>query len=133
MRRGQSLRGGAAGLVIAISIGAPALAQQPGGTLRVHAGDSPPSLSMHEEIDAQPARMTMPIFNKLDLLEVACKHCDRQGRVARPAHRGEEHGSSMGLPDLREILAGDCPRARAVAYHERCQVHFPQLPALFVN
>jgi hypothetical protein len=50
MKRGQSLCGGAAGLLIAISIGATALAQKQGGTLRVHAGDSPPSLSMHEEI-----------------------------------------------------------------------------------
>jgi peptide/nickel transport system substrate-binding protein len=65
MRRGQSLCGGAAGLLIAISIGATALAQKQGGTLRVHAGDSPPRLSMHEEIDALPARMTMPIFNNL--------------------------------------------------------------------
>jgi hypothetical protein len=28
----------------------------------------------------------------------------------------------MGLPDLRDILAGDCPRARSAAIHERCAV-----------
>src|SRR6202521_985354 len=69
MRRGQSLLASAAGLLIAISIGATALAQKPGGTLRVHALDSPPSLSMHEEVDAQPARMTMPIFNNLVMFD----------------------------------------------------------------
>jgi len=69
MRRGQSLRAGAAGLLIAISIGATALAQKPGGTLRVHALDSRPSLSMHEEVDAQPARMTMPMFNNLVMFD----------------------------------------------------------------
>jgi peptide/nickel transport system substrate-binding protein len=69
MRRGQGLRVGAAGLLIATSIGATALAQKPGGTLRVDALDSPPSLSMHEEVDAQPARMAMPIFNNLVMFD----------------------------------------------------------------
>jgi len=69
MRRGHSLCAGAAGLLIALSVSATALAQKQGGTLRVHAGDSPPSLSMHEEIDAQPARMTMPIFNNLVMFD----------------------------------------------------------------
>ena len=73
MRRGQSLCAGAAGLLIALSVGATALAQKQGGTLRVHAGDSPPSLSMHEEIDAQPARMTMPIFNNLVMFDQHAK------------------------------------------------------------
>jgi ABC-type transport system substrate-binding protein len=59
----------AAGLSLGIAAGNPALAQKPGGTLRVHALDSPPSLSMHEEVDAQPARMAMPIFNNLVMFD----------------------------------------------------------------
>jgi hypothetical protein len=41
-------------------------------------------------------------------------------------------GAGVGLPDLREILAGDCPKARSTALHERCDVHYPDFPALFV-
>jgi hypothetical protein len=36
--------------------GTPTLAQNPGGILRVDALNSPPSMSMHEEVDAVPAR-----------------------------------------------------------------------------
>lgn len=39
-------------LMPSISIDATAFAQKPGGVLRVLAGYSPPSLSVHEEIDA---------------------------------------------------------------------------------
>ena len=52
-------------LLAAIAGGTPALAQKPGGVLRVHAIDSPPSLSMLEEVDANPARAAMGIFNNL--------------------------------------------------------------------
>jgi hypothetical protein len=51
-------------------------------------------------------------------------------RAARPvdvAKLIERHGPDTRLPDLREILAGDCPRSSAVAIHERCGVHY--LPA----
>src|SRR5262249_48046933 len=68
MRRGHSLLA-AAGLLLASSIGATALPQKPGGIFRLHALDSPPSLSMHEEVDAQPARMTMPIFNNVVMFD----------------------------------------------------------------
>src|SRR6266849_6840485 len=69
MTRKQCAAAVAAGLLAAISVDATAFAQKPGGVLRVHAGDSPPSLSMHEEVDAQPARMTMPIFNNLVMFD----------------------------------------------------------------
>ena len=44
-------------------------AQKSGGILRVHALDSPPSLSMHEEVDANPARAAMGIFNNLVMFD----------------------------------------------------------------
>jgi hypothetical protein len=49
----------AASLLTAVLIAAAALAQEPGGILRVHVNDSPPSMSMHEEAAPEPARVTM--------------------------------------------------------------------------
>jgi len=39
----------------------------------------------------------------------------------------EQYGAGKGLPDLRTILAGDCPRAGSVSINDRCGVHYPQL------
>ena len=37
------------------------------------------------------------------------------------------------MPALRPILADDCPpTARSVSIYDRCGVHFPQLPGLFM-
>ena len=44
-----------------------------------------------------------------------------------------EHGAGIGLPVLGEILAGDCPKAKAAGIHDRCGVNFPQLPELFMR
>ena len=41
-----------------------------------------------------------------------------------------QHGADMRLPDLREILVGDCPRLRAASFNDRCAVHYPQLVEL---
>ena len=43
----------------------PALAQKPGGTLRMSHFDSPASMSMHEESTAAVNRPMMGIFNNL--------------------------------------------------------------------
>ena len=56
-------------LLVAISASQAGFAQKPGGVLRVHALDSPPSLSMHEEGDTNPARAAMGIFNNLVMFE----------------------------------------------------------------
>ena len=64
------------------------------------------------------------------MLEVACRRCDRRGRL-RLARLIAEHGVKMDLPTLRQKLAGDCPHARSVSIYDKCQVHFPQLPRLF--
>jgi peptide/nickel transport system substrate-binding protein len=58
-----------------------ALAQEPGGILRVHALDSPPSLSMHEEVDANPARAAMGIFNNLVMFDQHAKQNNMQSIV----------------------------------------------------
>src|SRR6516165_6058077 len=68
-------------LLAAIAGGTPALAQKPGGVLRVHALDSPPSLSMHEEVDANPARAAMGIFNNLVMFDQHVKQNSMQSIV----------------------------------------------------
>jgi len=68
---------------------------------------------------------------KLTMLDVACHRCERCGRVSL-ARLIEEHGADMGLPDLWESLAGDCPNAHTTALNNRCAIYYPQLPALFL-
>ena len=69
------------------------------------------------------------VVGKLAMLDVACSKCDRRGRLS-VAKLIAEHGADMRLPDLREVLAGDCPRLRATSYSDRCAVHYPQLAAV---
>jgi hypothetical protein len=59
-------------------------------------------------------------------LEIACRRCDRHGRV-RVARLIAEHGADIGLPDLAVKLAAGCPNASAADVSTRCFVHFPQL------
>ena len=40
----------------------------------------------------------------------------------------EQHGS-IELPELRLILAGDCPKAAVVSISDQCDIFFPQLSA----
>ena len=63
------------------------------------------------------------------MLDVACSKCERRGRLS-VAKLIAEHGADMRLPDLREILVGDCPRLRAASFNDRCAVHYPQLVEL---
>jgi peptide/nickel transport system substrate-binding protein len=65
MKRHSGILSVAAGLLVGITVGGTGFAQKPGGILRVHTGDSPPSMSMLEEVDAVPARVTMGLFNNL--------------------------------------------------------------------
>jgi hypothetical protein len=46
------------------------------------------------------------------MLEVAWRRCDRRGKL-RLARLIAEHGADISLPELRTILAGDCPHARS--------------------
>jgi peptide/nickel transport system substrate-binding protein len=55
----------AASLFVVLLIAGPALAQKPGGTLRMSHFDSPASMSMHEESTAAVNRPMMGIFNNL--------------------------------------------------------------------
>jgi hypothetical protein len=66
------------------------------------------------------------VGGKLKMLEIACSRCDRRGRL-RVAGLIERYGANAKMPDLREILAGDCPRVGSVSVYDRCGAHFPQL------
>ena len=72
------------------------------------------------------------IADRLPMLDVACSKCDRRGRLS-VAKLIAEHGADTRLPDLREILAGDCPRARSASFNDRCAVHYPQLLSMGVG
>src|SRR5271169_5036249 len=76
---------GAAFLAAMTATGA-ACAQKSGGILRVHLLDSPPSLSMHEEVDANPARAAMGIFNNLAMFDQHAKQNNMQS-IIRSGHR----------------------------------------------
>ena len=47
--------------------------------------------------------------------------------TVRVARLIEQHGADMRLPELRHILAADCPRVAADRIYDRCGVHYPQL------
>jgi hypothetical protein len=66
------------------------------------------------------------IAGKLAMLEIACTRCERRGRL-KVARLIADHGADARLPDLRLVLAGNCPRVGATSIHDRCGVHYPQL------
>ncbi len=103
MKRDLRAFAAAAALVTAMSAADPALAQNPGGVLRVHALDSPPSLSIHEEVDAVPARAMMGVFNNLVMFDQHAKQNSLQSIVPDLASSWSwsEDGTQLTFP-LRE-------------------------------
>ena len=81
MTRNPSKFAAVAALLTVMAATGPAAAQKAGGILRVHALDSPPSLSMHEEVDAVPARATMGLFNNLVMFDQHVKQNSMQSIV----------------------------------------------------
>jgi peptide/nickel transport system substrate-binding protein len=78
-------------------------AQKPGGVSRAHAGDSPWSMSMFEEVDANSARATMGLFNDLVMFDQHAKQNNMQSTVPDLATgwSWSENGTELTLP-LRE-------------------------------
>jgi hypothetical protein len=66
---------------------------------------------------------------RLWVLDVACNRCDRHGQM-HTSRLLAMHGSNLPMPDLRWILAADCPRMIAGRIHDVCGVHFPGLIGL---
>ena len=65
------------------------------------------------------------IAGKVTMLEAACSRWEHCGRY-RIARLIAEHGSDMGLPELRTIIAADCRHMESINIYNRCGVHFPQ-------
>jgi hypothetical protein len=63
------------------------------------------------------------------MLDVDCRRCDRRRRLST-ARLVAEHGPAFPMPELREVVAADCPRMVAGAWHDVCGVRFPGLVTL---
>ena len=65
----------------------------------------------------------------MTMLEVACRRCERQGRL-RFERLIAEHA---GVLDLRAVIAADCPGMPnpTASIYDRRGVHFPELPRWF--
>jgi hypothetical protein len=68
----------------------------------------------------------------MKMLEVACRHCDRHGRLSI-ARLIAEHGTE-DYGDLRKLIAHDCPRMLdpSVSVYDRCGVMLSELPKWFL-
>ena len=85
------------GVVAAIAVAGPALAQKPGGVLRMFISDSPASMSIHEESTRLAGTPMMAVFNNLvvfdqhvpqnSLESIVPDLADRAGRGTRTARR----------------------------------------------
>ncbi len=60
----------------------------------------------------------------IKMLNVACNHCQRNGRY-RVAGLVDRYGEYVVLPNLKNIIAADCPRQRAHSIYDKCGVFFP--------
>jgi peptide/nickel transport system substrate-binding protein len=110
------------GALLSVIFGsAAALAQKQGGILRVHALDSPPSLSMHEEADAVPARATMGLFNNLVMFDQHAKQNNMQSIVPDLATgwSWSEDGNRTDFP----IARGGQMARRQTLHRRGCQMH----------
>lgn len=63
-------------------------------------------------------------------LDVSCRRCERTGRLS-VARLVRDHGAGFPMPELRRVVASDCPRWDVASLSDLCGVQFPQLPALF--
>ena len=79
----------AGGLLTAMAAAEPALAQKPGGILRLSHFDSPASISILEESTVAALRPAMGVFNNLVSISRMCRKpaCNRSYRTWRPARK----------------------------------------------
>ena len=59
-------------------------------------------------------------------VEVCCNRCDRRGKL-RTARLLAQYGLELPVPELRRVLAADCPKMVQGKLHDVCGVHFPGL------
>jgi len=66
------------------------------------------------------------LATRRSVLNIACNRCARRGRLRIPRLIAE-HGADLPVPELRRIVASDCPRMMAEQMRDGCGVHFPGL------
>jgi len=71
------------------------------------------------------------VAEHLDMLEIACKRCDRHGRMS-VERLMTEHGPLMSIPRLLALLSADCPKRQEGRIHDVCGAHMPQLSGIFM-
>lgn len=59
------------------------------------------------------------------MLEVACRRCERKGRL-RVSRLIAEYGD-IGLPELGSKLSEGCPKRESLPEHGRCSIYFTDL------
>lgn len=59
-------------------------------------------------------------------VEVSCNRCDRRGSL-RTARLITEYALDLPVPELRHIIAADCPKMIEGKPHDVCGIHFPGL------
>jgi len=72
------------------------------------------------------------VAERTAILAVACSRCERAGRYNLDMLISR-HGTDFGIPDLLAGLSDDCPRRKSITAYDRCGVHCPELPALFLG
>ena len=60
-------------------------------------------------------------------LPVECQKCPRKGRY-KVTRLIDQHGAVISLPDLKNIIAADCPKQKSPSIYDRCGVFFPGPP-----
>ena len=105
MKRNLRILTTAGALVTAMAAAGAAFAQKQGGVLHVHAGDSPPSMSMLEEVDANPARATMGLFNNLVMFDQHVKQNNMQSIIPDlgTAWSWSEDGTELTFPLRQDV------------------------------
>jgi peptide/nickel transport system substrate-binding protein len=81
MKRNLGILAAVGGLLAALWAGYPAFAQKPGGILRMPAGDSPASMSIHEESTIATLGPMMGVFNNLVMFDQHVKQNTLQSIV----------------------------------------------------
>jgi hypothetical protein len=72
------------------------------------------------------------VAERTAVLAVACSRCDRAGRYKLDTLIAR-YGADFGIPDLLAVLSEDCPKRASVTIYDRCGVHCPDLPSLFLG
>jgi hypothetical protein len=82
--------------------------------------------------DYRPSRVAAGVVTlgevaaRFSVLDVACNRCERRGRY-HIYRLVERRGAGLPIPELRHVLAADCPRMIDGKAHDVCGVHFPTL------